>query len=316
MSVRSRWPWVLGLSAVTIGATWLAQPWLSERGLGWDHVAQRLPSTWEGFGQPSEPLRSVTAPEPEPLAQAMTPDQVRQRLFQEGSLVGTEPAGDWCVNAQPQLQPCEALRQRFEYYILGLGEVGIADIRALLQEEARLAHGPALADQIMAIFDKYWQIRTHDWKSHFVQSDRSTWMPVFEEQRAVRRQILGQAWADAFFQEEEQHFQAYYAQLESGEAPPADPGEPVPEMAPGKDPQAIRVDREARYGSEAADRLDKVDAQWTAWEQRLSAARAEWARLQTAPQLSDLQRQQDMQRYVDTHFQGNERVRAKALLKL
>lgn len=314
MRLRSKWSWAIGLTAVTLATAWVARPWLEEQGMDLGPVGQYLPpAPWVLPGaQPAAPVAVASVPE----TPAMTPDQVRNRLFHDGSFVGTEPAGDWCVDAQQQLQPCEALRQRIEYYLLGLGEVGIADIRVLIEDEARKAHGPVLAGQIMALFDKYWQIRTYDWKSHFVQSDRSTWMPVFEEQRSVRRQILGQPWADAFFHEEETHFQTYYAQLESGQAAPPDPGEPVPSMAPGKDTQALRADRVAKYGEEAADRLAKVDADWGDWDKRITAARVEQSRLQTAPNLSDLQRQQEMWRYVEDNFKDNERIRVKALLKL
>lgn len=312
MRLTSKWSWIVGLTAVTLGTTWLAHPWLSEQGMDLTRMAEHLPVFWRGVG-PVPATEGVTASAA--LAPAMTPEQVRHRLFHDGSFVGTEPAGDWCVNAQQQFHPCEGLRQRIEYYLLGLGEVGIADIRTLIEDEARQAHGPALAAQVMALFDQYWQIRTYDWKSHFVQSDRSTWMPVFEEQRAVRRQILGQAWAEAFFQEEEKHFQEYYAQLEAGQAPPADPGEPVAQMAPGKDPQAVRADRVAKYGEDAAD-LAKVDADWSDWDHRLAAARAERERLLIAPNLSELQRQHEMWRYVEDNFKNNERGRVKALLKL
>jgi hypothetical protein len=234
MRERSKWPWLIGLAAATAGSAWLAQPWLNERGMGWHAVPVSLGLPGEDAGSPSAQPGVVEQ------LQAMTPDEIRNRLFQEGSLVGTQPAGDWCINTQQQFLPCEGLRQRFEYYLLGLGEVGVTDVRALIQDDARKANGDAQATQIMALFDKYWQIRTYDWKNHFIQSDRTTWLPVFEEQRAVRRQILGGAWADAFFLDEEQHFQAYYAQLESGQAPLTQPGDPEPEMVLGKDTQAMR----------------------------------------------------------------------------
>lgn len=246
----------------------------------------------------------------------LTPEQVRQRLLVRGSLQGTEPSGDWCVRDGQTLAPCKGLRDRFEYYILGIGEVSIADIRGLVEDEARRAVGERLAQSIMDIFDKYWRIRTYDWKSSFIQSDRSTWMPVFEEQRSVRRQILGQPWADAFFQDDEKHFQEYYAQLESGQPPPPHPGEPVPQMDPGKDPAAVRAERVARYGEDAAKRLDEVDAQWAEWDRRLVAARQEWERIQAQAHLSDPQKHDEMARYVDAHFQDKERIRVRALLKL
>jgi len=246
---------------------------------------------------------------------AMTADQVRNRLFNEGSFAGTEPSGDWCV-AGGKLAACPELRKRFEYYILGLGEVSIEDIRLLVADEARKAHGEALAQDIMAIWDKYWQLRTYSWRNKFDQSDRGTWMAVFEEQRLVRRQILGPDWAKAFFDQDEQHFRQYHAQLESGMPPPPDPGEPVPQMAPGKDPAAVHAERVARYGQAAADRLAKVDEEWADWERRLAGARTEWDRLKASPNLSDTQRKQEMQAYINSHFQPDEHLRVQALLHL
>lgn len=250
-----------------------------------------------------------------PARQGLTAEQVRHKLFKEGSFQGTEPTGDWCMNTG-KLSPCAELRKRFEYYILGLGEVTIEDIRTLVADEARRAHGEEGATAIMAMWDKYWQLRSHTWRNVFVQSDRNTWMPAFEEQRMVRRQILGEDWAKAFFSEDEAKFRQYVAQVESGQPPPPDPGEPVPQMAPGKDPAAVHAERVARYGKDAADRLAKADQEWADWERRLAAARVEWDRLKGSTHLSDVQRKQDMQAYIANHFQSDEHLRVKALLNI
>lgn len=258
----------------------------------------------------------AAAPNDAPARSALlSPDDVRARLFRDGSFAGTEPAGDWCV-ASGQLKPCAALRQRFEYFILGLGEVTIEDLRGLVADEAARAHGKALSGEIMSIWDKYWSLRTHNWRNRFDQNDRSTWLAVFDEQRQVRRQVLGADWAQAFFAADESHFKAYHAQLESGAPPAPDPGEPVPQMAPGKDPAAVHAERVARYGEAAAQRLAKADEEWADWERRLAAARLEWQRLQDSPQLSATQRHQDMATYVAAHFKPDEHLRVQALLKL
>jgi lipase chaperone LimK len=313
MQVRGMW--VAGLVAVAVGVggavLWQRTP------LGADSSATGQASAREGVkgwsllgGGKDLPAGATTG-----SAQVRTPDQVRVRLFKEGSFAGTEPAGDWCV-ANKKLTPCPELRSRFEYYVLGLGEVTIEEIRGLIQDEAKHAHGDELAAQIMAVWDKYWQVRTYNWHNKFVQADRATWMPVFEEQRSVRRQILGAAWAEAFFKDDEQHFSEYYAQLESGQPPPPDPGEPVPQMAPGKDSAAVRAERIARYGEAAADRLDKADAEWADWERRLGAAKTEWERLQKATNLSDAQRKAEMSTYVKSNFPADEQLRVQALLHL
>lgn len=246
---------------------------------------------------------------------SLSAEQVRNKLFREGSFQGTEPNGDWCTSTG-KLSPCNGLRRRFEYYLLGMGEVTVADIRTLVNDEARRANGEELGDAIMAMWDKYWRLRTHEFRNAFVQSDRNTWMPAFEEQRMVRRQVLGEDWARAFFDDEEAKFKQYVAQAESGQPPPPDPGEPVPQMAPGKDPAAVHAERVARYGQDAANRLAKADEEWADWERRLAAARVEWERLKTSQNLSDVQRKQDMQAYVSANFKPDEHLRVKALLNL
>jgi lipase chaperone LimK len=245
----------------------------------------------------------------------MTLEQVRARLVIRGSLAGTEPAGDWCVSAG-KLTPCAALRSRFEYYLLGLGEVSITAIRALVADEARAACGETLAASIMTLWDRYWQLRNFTGRHQLDQNDRSTWMPAFEEQHQVRRRLLGPEWAKAFFEEDEQHFLALSAQLESGGAAPVDPGDPVPSLTPGGDAAAVQAERASRFGQAAADRLTKVDEEWADWEARLRKAREEWDRLKASPNLSDTLRQQSMHTYIQAHFKRAEYVRVEALLKL
>lgn len=308
-----KWAAMAAVAAVLVGIWWAGSPWSGSQDGATASSASGAAAGWGMDGSASS-----GADTPIPMEASMTPDQVRQRLFTKGSLEGTTPSGEWCVTADKQLKPCKGLRGRFEYYILGLGEGGvtIGDIRGLIADESLRENGEALTGEIMGIFDKYWRLRVYDWKNNFVQNDRSTWLPVFEEQRSVRRQILGQPWADAFFTDDEKHFQDYYAQLESGLPPPPDPGEPVPQMAPGKDPAAVHAERVARYGEEAAQRLAKVDEEWAEWERRLAAAKAEWARIQGMNNLSPQQKQDEIQRYVEANFQDLERVRIRALLQL
>jgi lipase chaperone LimK len=311
--MQMRGMWLTGLLAVVIGVgsvlLWQRSSTEAPAAPGQDASHDSKGWGFIGGGKDTSVASGASA------SHARTPDQVRVRLFKEGSFAGTEPAGSWCVSDK-KLKPCPELRSRFEYYVLGLGEVTIEEIRGLIHDEAKRDNGEELATQIMAIWDKYWQVRTYAWRNKFVQSDRSTWMPVFEEQRSVRRQLLGAEWAQAFFKDDEQHFQEYYAQLESGQPPPPDPGEPVPQMAPGKDPAAVRAERVARYGEAAADRLDKADAEWADWEKRLNAAKAEWDRLQKAPNLSDTQRKAEIGAYVKSNFPPEEQLRVQALLHL
>ena len=245
----------------------------------------------------------------------MSAAQVRNKLFKEGSFQGTEPHGDWCARGEA-LQPCAGLRSRFEYYLLAIGEVPMDAIRTLVADEAQRELGQALADQVMVIYDKYLEVRRYQPRNTFQQDQLHTWMPVLAELRAQRRQILGAEWAQAFYADEEGKFERMYAQIQSGMPPPPDPGGPVPQMAPGKDPAAVRAERVARYGEEAARRLDKVDEEWADWQRRLADARREWDGLQANNALSDVQRRQQMDSYVQQHFKPEEHLRVQALLKL
>jgi lipase chaperone LimK len=303
-----------GLLVAVIGAgslvLWQRAPDVGEQVMG-RSVAQGSKG-WHLLGGGKE---ATTGGAPS-SASLRTPDQTRLRLFKEGSFAGTEPAGSWCVADDKKLRPCADLRSRFEYYVLGLGEVTIEEIQGLIQDEARRDNGDQLAGEIMAVWDKYWQVRTYGWRNKFVQNDRATWMPVFEEQRSVRRQILGAAWAEAFFKGDEQHFLDYHAQLDSGQPPSPDPGEAVPQMGPGKDADAVRAERVARYGEAAADRLAKADEDWAQWQTRLSGAQREWNRLQQADNLSDAQRRAELASYVKANFPPDEQLRVQALLRI
>lgn len=280
-------------------------------GLGWFAVAPSTRATLpgaetarsaEGFwawGRAA--LRPVIG---DPAASAE--DRTHERLFVRGSLAGTETAGDWCV-AEGRLQACAALRERFDHYLLGLGEVEPGALRALVRRDAVRAHGEALATQIVDLWDRYGALRQQAPGVPFDASDRSTWPALLAEQRSVRRRLLGDDWARAFYADEERDFEALQARLDAGLPKPADPGAPV---------AASESERVARYGTEAAGRLAAVDDAWADWERRLAGARGEWSRLQQAPELSAPARQDAIARYLAANFQGDEMTRVRALLRL
>lgn len=313
--VRLSAVWVaVGLVAVlSVGAAWLAyRVW---------HLPDPVqvpvalgPQGWSpmAVGQAAPPMPVMAAPS--------GVEAVRARLLGLSSFAGTEPAGSWCVahngNDKPQLQPCAALRQRFEYYLLALGEIGIEDIRRVVDDEARRAHGDALAAEITALWDRYWVLRNHPWQTPFKATDRSTWMPMLQEQRAMRHQLLGRPWAEAFFADDEQHFEQLYARQESGQPPPPDPGAPVPQMTPGANAATVAAERVALYGEAAAERLARLDDEWADWERRLNAARAERTRLLQSANLSEALRKQEMDRYIQDHFKPEESLRVRSLLRL
>lgn len=299
------------VSTLLAGSGWLAHRLYATEGGG--PLAVRA----DGQGWSLMGAAKSQADAPAATASATRPAAaVREHLFTRGSFAGTQLDGDWSIGPDGKPQPSIQLRRRFENYLLAQGEASLPEIRSLVEDDARRAHGDVSAAAVLVVWDKYMQLRQHDFRHRFDQSDRSTWRPFFDELKAARRHILGRDWAQAFFAAEEAEFEQFVAQLESGQAPPPDPGAPVPQMGPGKDAATVRAERVARYGEAAAQRLEQADAEWADWERRLQAARAEWARLKQSPELSEPQRREAMDRHIDGQFQPDEQRRVRALLDL
>lgn len=308
---RPRWVWI-GLSAAVLagGLVWVGQQWARSSSVGMTLAGHRM---WSLVGFANEVESTASASVPKGAIRGL--NGIRSAVFGDPLISQTLPAGDWCAEPGGHLRPDLALRQRFEYYLLALGSATPDEIRVLIQDEARKAIGDKAAAAIMAIYDKYMALRSAQPRNQLVLKDRETWQPAFEELKAMRRQYLGQEWADAFFKAEEDQFVQFTAQLEQQTGPdPKDMSIPVPQMGPGKVATAVYAERVALYGEAAARRLAKADADWADWENRLAAGKAEWQRLSASPELSDTQRKQAMAQYIDGHFPSQERLRARGLI--
>lgn len=308
---RSRWIWG-GLSAVVIvGGVWLG-PRLIQADGGGVTLAGR--HGWSLLGAGNE-VESGNRPAASGNVIARSLSSIRAAVFGDALLSQTQAAGDWGIDAQGHLHPDLVLRKRFEHYLLALGTATPAELRALIDDEARKAHGEKAAADIMAIYDKYWALRSHQPSQRLALNDRETWAPAFQELRAMRRQYLGPQWAEAFYKEEEDEFLRFVAQADGKAGPDkADMNMPVPQMGPGKDAAAVHAERAALYGEAAAQRLAQADAEWADWERRVAGAKAEYQRVQNSPELSDVQRQQAMDQYIQSHFPPDERLRARGLI--
>ncbi|MEY4765653.1 MAG: hypothetical protein RI907_2326 [Pseudomonadota bacterium] len=248
----------------------------------------------------------------QPVAGSRTPSELRDVLY-KGSFAGTHPFGDWCVAEGRQLRPCPLLRDRFEYYINGLGEITPAEVRILIEDEARQAHGAMLATRIMAVFDAYWTVRNHEYPSRLDMADTSTWLPALREAQAFRKQTLGEDWARAFFAADDQEFMATLAQASAGQAPPPSPRDPVPMLTPDKDPQALRNERVARYGEDAAKSLEALDAEQAQFDRHVAEARQEWTRLQAQGNLSASAQEAQLKAFIAERVAPKNLRRAWAL---
>lgn len=282
----------------TILIVCIASAWLIF--VGWPGKAQPVagPSVaaagWQhaGVSNPFGPGAANTE-RPAPAAVAVStsaPD------LSVSSLAGTQPDGDWGVNAQGQLKASRALRQRFDYYLSLIGEMPLASIEAALRQAAEKdLKGPALG-QVLALWSRYVQLQQHNWKHAVNLKEPATWSAALTERQIVRRQMLGADVAYAFYGQEEAELQQMLTQVQTGQGSQA-----TPVHTPALHPQA-------------AEREAAVNAQWQQWEQRLQAARSQIQSYKQASELSEPQRQQAIEQYLTNHFQGSEFIRARSLL--
>jgi lipase chaperone LimK len=215
------------------------------------------------------------------------------------SLANTQLDGDWSIGQSGQPQPSMALRRRFDYFLLLQGEVDISALSAQIRQQVQAAHGGAAAQQIMAVWDSYLRLQQHAWTTQVNMQRPETWSPALAERSAVRRQLLGTAWAEAFYADEENALRQMIAQANSGL--------PITSTTQAAEPIAL---------PDAAQRIAAHEAQWQQWEQRLAAARSRIEQLRSATELSAPQRSEAINSYVNQQFSGSELVRAKALLNL
>ncbi len=216
------------------------------------------------------------------------------------SLAGTQPDGDWGLDAQGQLRASRALRQRFDYYLSLIGEQSLGEIEALLLHDAHKSLKEPALGQMLKVWRSYVQLQQHRWQHAVDLKAPATWSAALTERQIMRRQWLGADWAHAFYADDEAQLQAMLSQVNNASSAAAYPTEA----------------NQTLLHPQAAEREAALQAQWQQWEQRVQMARVQIKALQQAPELSEPQREQAVQRYLAEQFQGTDLIRAKALLGL
>jgi len=258
---------------------------------------------------------------------ALALDAARERVtkvWESGSLRGSDLDGDWghwVVDGagNKQLQPSLSLRRRFDYLLTALGEVTPQDLRQWMEQAIGIELGSGAAQQVLAVWDRYVALQQTSFKAQVSPNDAATWQPSLAERASVRRQMLGEDWAKAFYGDEERDFVAFTEQLSTQHAAGgAVPGDAQMALLMPASPTADAAQRQAQrvqqLGVEGADRLRVEEAQWADWERRLAAVQLRLQEIAAAPELSALQRGQARAAYLAENFSGGELVRARALL--
>lgn len=272
------------------------------------------------------PPNAVAALQPDPTRTQRSVTQVRQALFERGSLRGVQPDGGFRLDAQGRLMPDRAVRRRFDQLLTTLGEATIEELGALLQQQARAELGSDDgAAQVMAVWERYLQLQRQLAPAGGTSSPPTadSLALALQERTRQRRLVLGNDWAEAFYGDEEAALQARLSR--DAEAASPAPGRDsqattLPSAArapqPGEDLAALQRQREATLGPEAAARLQALDQAQAAWAQKVAEAQSQVTRLQGAAELSAVQRQQAIDQLIESRFAPQERLRARAVLGL
>lgn len=257
------------------------------------------------------------------------------------SLAGAEIDGSVELDASGQLRMTLSLRRLFDQVLSSIGERSIDEIRALLAADLDRLTTPDGKRQALAAFERYLRyLQTVDQSAATLSA-----LPLRERLNALadlRRQQLGSEMADAFFATEEayqrftldrQELAADTAMAPSERAArerelianlPDAAREPYlahqqteADLADGAAIETLASDeterfrlRSERFGEEAAARLEMLDRERAAWDQRVSAYRAERARLQSA---SPAARDAALADYLSRNFSDAEQRRIRSL---
>nr|WP_207184423.1 lipase chaperone [Rubrivivax gelatinosus] len=280
----------LGVAAAALGA-------LLAAGLLWRTPgdATAMPASAAEPGRPPAAGQPVADP-PSWRATLAVPPEFERWVQEHSALRGTTPDGGWGPVIDGRLVPSAALRRRFDYALQLDGQAPPEAIGAWVTEQARRELPAAAAAEVERLWLAYQGLRAAPASLAPRADDPESIAAALDERHAQRVQWLGEAWARAFYGDEEAALRARLAAgWQTARAEPLiDPG---------------RLDAAARQ--RLADEL----AAQARWAERIAAARAELDRLEHQPGLDEAQRSLAAEQLLATEFaDGRERLRARGLL--
>lgn len=265
-------------------------------------------------------------------------------VLKNGSLRGTEPDGGVSIGFGGHLKPDMALRHLFDYYLVLLGETDLPGIRTLLHDDLlqRQLAAP-LIDEVMASFDRYTR-----YQQAAVNLANQPGLSLNEQLMqiiALRRQMLGDDVAEAFFGDEQRQQQlalqrlaiqtdhslsaAEKAQrLQAVDATlPAVEQEALAQTSLGNtvqtqtdafdaaqtDPDTRYAERAQAYGDAAAERLQQLDQIRAQWQARLDAYAQQSQVIQSDASMDGTQQQAAQQQLLSSSFHGTEQLQVQAM---
>lgn len=260
------------------------------------------------------------------------------------SLRGTDPDGELIVGPTGRLVISAEVRAFFDYFLAATGELEPSALRALLIVEIEARLPAETAAEAIALLDRYLDYRRRS--RHLAeQGDVAADLRArFEQLRALRREVLGEETAAAFFGEEEAVLDVDLAWREVLADPELAPEERerLIEAAEQQLPAAVRSARQAArlplrlfeqeqrlratgsseaavralrletVGEEATRRLEAMDREDAEWRRRIARYDERRALILAEPHLTDAARDEQIRALREREFNPTERLRVAA----
>jgi lipase chaperone LimK len=260
------------------------------------------------------------------------------------SLEGTEVDGWLGVDDDGRLVVTPGARWFFDYFLSATGEEAPEQIRARIVSEIDKRLPPTAAREAVDLLDRYLAYRDR------VRTLLASGAPDDVERRLaqlrdIRRQAFGAADAAALFGDEEavqaldierrrvlsdatlspdererrlgdieQQLPPAARQARADSATLIQLNEDERQLrGAGASPEDLHALREQRFGGEAADRLDALDRERAAWQQRLDDYRSARRALEDSAALSTDARARAVETLLAERFSPEERLRVEAL---
>lgn len=302
------------------------------------NLARRAPASIQAAPalETAPALRAGTA---SPLASPSSPGLPR-------SFQGTEVDGNLQVDAAGDLVIGQDIRRLFDYFLSAMGEEPLA--RSLARLRAHLAGRlpPPARDQALALLDQYLQYKRELVTLERELPQRADLDALRQREtavRALRARIFSAETHRAFFADEEAYNGFTLERLAIQRTPGLDDSakavaldrlrEGLPDTlreavveqlhsellqqtarlrAEGAPPEALRQARQRIVGAEATARLEALDRQRSAWQERLQGYLKDKQALESNPGLSEADRRAAVERLAQDRFDDRERLRLNA----
>jgi lipase chaperone LimK len=264
------------------------------------------------------------------------------------SLAGTDVNGGIRVDDKGRIILHRDVRRLFDYYLSLRGRMENESIRALLRQHLEASQPASVVAEALALFDKYLTLidaetkYAEDWTGRDLKATEQV-ATVLQERRNLRREYLGDALSEAFYQDQEQYEAFQLERMKISMNPNLGDAEKKAALDAAESllsPQQREIRKQTfawldikklarqpiesldaegadairqRFGDNALDRLAAVEQERQSWEQKREAWLAEKARLAARPDLSEAEKKAQLQAYGEAHLDATELRRMQAL---